>query len=73
MVDHRRATHAPPSKEGNMPESTGDTTRAERSTETPGLKRQWHPPALTVLGDIRSLTDVGGAAAPDSPATSAIS
>ena len=53
-----------------MPESTTDQSVVERSVQA---KQEWHAPRLTVLGDMRTLTETGGAGAPDGPATSAIS
>jgi hypothetical protein len=53
-----------------MPESTTDQSVVERSVQA---KQEWHAPRLTVLGDMRTLTETGGAVSPDGPATSAIS
>jgi hypothetical protein len=53
-----------------MPESTTDQSLVERSAQA---KQEWHAPRLTVLGDIRTLTETGGALSPDGPATSGIS
>jgi len=53
-----------------MPEPTGERSDVERSSKT---KQEWHAPHLTVLGDMRTLTETGGAVSPDGPGTSALS
>lgn len=53
-----------------MPEPTSDRSAVERSVET---KQEWHAPQLTVLGDMRKLTETGGQFAPDGGGTSSIS
>ena len=53
-----------------MAEPTSERIDAERATET---KQEWHAPELRELGDLRTLTEAGGAFSPDGPATSAIS
>ena len=52
-----------------MPEPTSDRSAVERS-ET---KQEWHAPQLTVLGDMRTLTETGGMANLDGAGTSAVS
>lgn len=53
-----------------MPESTTDQSLVERSVQA---KQEWHAPRLTVLGDMRTLTEAGGAVTPDGNGLSAIS
>jgi len=49
-----------------MPEPTSDSSAVERSSET---KQEWHAPQLTVLGDMRTVTETGGDFDPDGPGT----
>jgi hypothetical protein len=44
-----------------MSERANERSSAESSAEAAGGKREWHAPALTVLGDARTLTETGGA------------
>jgi hypothetical protein len=45
-----------------MPEPTSDRTAVDHPLET---KQEWHAPQLTVLGDLRTLTEAGAMGPPD--------
>ena len=45
-----------------MPEPTNDSAAIERAADA---KAEWCAPQLTVLGDMRSLTEAGGAVIPE--------
>jgi hypothetical protein len=52
-----------------MPEPTNHQSIVEPSDETRRVKQEWHPPALTVLGDAKTLTEAGGTQTPDGAAS----
>ena len=55
-------------------ESIDDGTGSGRPADAPeGGTREWHAPMLTVLGDVRTLTEAGGLAAIDGVGTQVVS
>jgi hypothetical protein len=47
-----------------------ESTTTGRTDDTGDAKREWHPPTLTVLGDVATLTTIGILATPDNDGAS---
>ena len=56
-----------------MLESTPERSIDGEPSDAATTKQEWHPPTITLLGDVRTLTEAFGVFAPDGVGTSSLS